>query len=69
MEICPAYISKINSDFEKQIIVFIIQKKGWNYLVVKEITCIINRNNILLQLKANLILTKKYVKIRIFLEL
>ena len=69
MEICPAYISKINSDFEKQIIVFIIPKKGWNYLVVKEITCIINRNNILLQLKANLILTKKYVKIRIFLEL
>ena len=37
MEICPAYISKINSNFEKQIIFLIIlikEKEDWNYLAV-----------------------------------
>ena len=37
MEIFPAYISKINSNFEKQIIFLIIlikEKEDWNYLAV-----------------------------------
>ena len=38
MEICPAYISKINCDCEKQIILIMIQnekREGWHYLAVK----------------------------------
>ena len=38
MEICPAYISKINYDCEKQIILIMIQnekREGWHYLAVK----------------------------------
>ena len=37
-EICPAYISKINSNCKKQIILSMIpneEKEGWHYLVVK----------------------------------
>ena len=37
-EICPAYISKINSNCEKQIILLIIpnkEKGRWRYLAVK----------------------------------
>ena len=38
MEICPAHISKINLNFEKQIIFLMIlieEKEDWNYLAVK----------------------------------
>ena len=38
MEICPAYISKINLNCEKQIILLMIpndEKEGWHYLTVK----------------------------------
>ena len=38
-EKCPAYISKINSDCEKQIILLMIlneEKEGWHYLAVKK---------------------------------
>ena len=48
MEICPAYISKVNSNFEKQIILLMIpieEKKGWYYFAVKN-TCITNSNNL-----------------------
>ena len=37
---CPAYISKINSNCEKQTILLIIpneEKEGWYYLAVKNI--------------------------------
>ena len=37
-ETCPAYISKINSNCEKQIILLMIpnkQKEGWHYIAVK----------------------------------
>ena len=37
MEICPSYISKINSNFEKQIILLMIpieENEGWYYLAV-----------------------------------
>ena len=48
-EICPAYISEINSNFEKQIILLMIpneEKEGWYYLVVKKAIYIIKKNNI-----------------------
>ena len=38
MDICPAHISKINSNGEKQIIILMIpnkEKEGWHYLAVK----------------------------------
>ena len=38
MEICPAYIPKINSNCEKEIILLMIpneEKEGWHYLAVK----------------------------------
>ena len=38
-EICPACISKTNSNFEKQIILLMIpneEKEGWYYLAVKK---------------------------------
>ena len=41
MEICPTYISKINSNCEKQIILLMIpniQKYGWHYLAVKKLS-------------------------------
>ena len=40
-EICPAYISKINSNFEKQIILLMIsneEKEGWHCLAVKKLS-------------------------------
>ena len=40
-EICSAYISKINSTCEKQIIPLMIpneEKKGWHYLAVKKLS-------------------------------
>ena len=37
-EICPVYISKTNSNCEKQIILLIIpNKEGWNYFAVKQL--------------------------------
>ena len=44
-EICPAYISKINSNCKKQIIPN-EEKEGWHYLAVTKTTYIIKRNNI-----------------------
>ena len=38
-EICPAYISEINSNCEKQVILLMTpneDKKGWHYLAVKK---------------------------------
>ena len=38
-EICPAYISNINSNCQKQIILLMIpseEKEGWHYLAVKK---------------------------------
>ena len=46
MEICPAYISKINSDCEKQIILLLISNTERHYLRVKKTISIIKRNNI-----------------------
>ena len=40
----PAYISKINSNSEKQIILLIIaneEKEGWHYLAVKKLSTIL----------------------------
>ena len=40
MEICPVYISKLNRNCEKQIILLIIpdvEKEGWYYLAVKKL--------------------------------
>ena len=48
-EIYPAYISKINSNSEKQTILLMIpneEKEGWHYLAVKRTLYIIKRNNI-----------------------
>ena len=47
MEICPAFISKINSNNKNQVTLLMmwsIEKDGWNYLAVKNI-CIITRKN------------------------
>ena len=36
MEICPAYVSKYNSNCEKQVTFLMIpNEKGWHYLAVK----------------------------------
>ena len=43
-EICPAYISKINSNCEKQIILLTInieEKEGWHYLAVKKLSTLL----------------------------
>ena len=48
-EIYPAYISKINSNSEKQTILLMIpneEKEGWHYLAVKKTLYIIKMNNI-----------------------
>ena len=41
---CPAYISKINSNCEKQIIFLMIpngEKEGWHYLAVKKLSALL----------------------------
>ena len=44
--IYPAYVSKHNSDHEKQVILLMIANgEGWYYLAVKKTVSIINRNN------------------------
>ena len=43
-EICPAYISKINLNCEKQIILLMIpneEKEGWRYLAVKKLSTLL----------------------------
>ena len=43
-EICPAYISKINSNREKQIILLLIpneQKESWHYLAVRNLSALL----------------------------
>ena len=43
-EICPAYISKINSNCEKQTILLMVlnkEKEGWNYLAVKKLSTLL----------------------------
>ena len=44
-EICPAYISKINSNCEKQIILLLIpneEKEGWHYLTVNKLSALLH---------------------------
>ena len=43
-EICPAYISRLNSNYENQVILSTIsneEKKGWHYLVVKKLSTLL----------------------------
>ena len=43
-EICPAFISKINSNWEKQIILLMIpneEKEGWHCLAVKKLSALL----------------------------
>ena len=43
-EICPAHISKINSNCENQIILLMIpnkEKEGWHYLAVKKLSTLL----------------------------
>ena len=45
-EIFPGYISKINSNCEKQIFLLMIpiaEKEGWNYLAVKKLSTVLRR--------------------------
>ena len=45
--IYPAYVSKYNLKFEKQIIFLMIPgKKGWDYIAVKETNDVIKRINV-----------------------
>ena len=44
-EICPGYISNINSNCEKQIILLMIpneDEKGWHYLAVKKLSVLLH---------------------------
>ena len=46
---CPAHISKIDSNCEKQMILLMIpnkEKEGWHYLAVTKTVYIIKRNGI-----------------------
>ena len=80
MKICPAYISKINLNSKKQKILLIIPteekmfalsccKKAMALLITWKHHGDFYCFNCLLQQKTNLHLTKKYVKIKIFVEL
>ena len=43
MEIYPAYISKIDSNSKKQIILLMIpneEKEGWHYLAIKKLSAL-----------------------------
>ena len=45
MDICPAYISNINSDCEKQIILLMIpneEKESGHYLAIKKLSVLLN---------------------------
>ena len=80
-EICAAYISKTNSNSEKQIILLMIsneEKKRWHYLAVKKFALLHGRSFrgdfyclsffLFLKQKINLTQIKKYVKIKLFVE-
>ena len=78
MEICPAYVSKINWDCEKQIILLMIpneEKEICHYLVVKKLSVLLrgttskHQGYWLLQQKTNLNLIKKSMKKKIFVKL
>ena len=84
-EIFPAYISKINSNCEKQIIILIIpqkEKEGQHYLALKKLPTLLREIiskyhgdvycfNYLnsFRTKINLSLMNKYVQIKVFVEL
>ena len=71
--IYPTYVSKNNSDHEKQVIILAMISNGekWNYLRVKKLINVIKRKIIVciafipLERKTNLNCTKKYLKIKI----
>ena len=45
MKICPAYISKIDSNPEKQIILLMIpnlEKEGWHCFVIRKISALLH---------------------------
>ena len=45
-KIYPSYVSKYNSNREKQVIFFMIpNRERWHYLGVKKTICTIKRNN------------------------
>ena len=83
-KICSAYISKINANCEKQIVLLMIpnkEKEQWHYLAVKKQSTLLTgiTSNImvifiacivfiLLEQKINLNLMKKYVRRKIFVE-
>ena len=83
MEICPAYISKYKPNCEKQITFLMIpNEKGCHHLVVKKLSSLLrgitSKNNgdiycvnylHFLEQKTSLDFMKKYVKIKIFVEL
>ena len=81
MEICPAYILKIKLNYEKQIIILMIpnrEKELVHYLVVKKLSELLrgitSKNNadfycLNCCLNCHLHVMKKYVKIKIFVEL
>ena len=81
-EICAAYISKTNSNSEKQIILLMIsneEKEGWHYLALKKFALLHGRSFrgdfyclscfLFLKQKINLNIMKKYVKIKPLAEL
>ena len=44
MEVCPDYISKYNSNHEKQVTLLMIpNEKGWYYLTVKKLSALLRR--------------------------
>ena len=48
IEICTAYILKINSNCEKKLILLMIpnkKKEGWHYLAIKKLSAFIKRNS------------------------
>ena len=71
--IYPTYVSKNNSDHEKQVIILSIISNGekWNYLTVKKLMNVIKRKIIVciafipLEQKTNLNCIKNYLKIKI----
>ena len=74
-KIYPTYVSKHNSNHEKQIIILMIAngKGQWHNLVVKKLSvlvrgikCIVWITFISLEFKANLNRIKEYVKVKIF---
>ena len=75
-DICLAYISKVNSNCEKQIILSMIpneEKEGWHFLAVEKLSALLHGItywfllfDILLEQKMNVNLIKNYVKLKGF---